>query len=75
MLPEILRSLTFKVRPAARHEELDGLNLGQVTVLMLLLCVAVGPVVQTETCCCITGLNIPDEHRGITYITHEFPLP
>lgn len=68
-------SLTFEVWSAARHEELDGLNLGQVTMLMLLLCVAVGPVVQTEPHCYITGLNIPDEHRGITYITHECPFP
>ncbi len=41
-------SLTFEVWSFARHEELDGLYLGQVTVLVLLLCVAVSPVVQTE---------------------------
>lgn len=64
-------SLTFEVGSAGRHEELDGLNLGQMTVLMLLLCVAVSPVFQTEPRCYITALNIPDEHRGITYITHE----
>lgn len=68
-------SLTLEVWSAACHEELDGLNLGQVTVLVLLLCVAVSPVVQTELHCYITGLNIPDEHRGITYIAHECPLP
>lgn len=55
--------LTFEVRSAARHEELDGLNLGQVTVFVLLLCVAVGPVVRTERRRCI---NIPGEHAGIT---------
>lgn len=67
--------LTFEMRSAACHEELDGLNLGQVTMLVLLLCVAVRPMVQTETHCYITGLNIPDEHRGITYIMHECTLP
>lgn len=40
--------LTVELRPAARHEELDGLNLGQVTVLVLLLRVAVRPVVKQE---------------------------
>lgn len=67
--------LTFEVRSAARHEKLDGLNLRQVTVLMLLFCVAVGPVVRTERRCYITGIEIPDEHGGITYIMHECPLP
>lgn len=38
--------LTVEVRSAARHEELDGLNLGQVSVLVLLLGVAVSPVVK-----------------------------
>lgn len=37
------------------HEEPDGLNLGQMTVLMLLLCVAVCPVVQTEPYCYVTS--------------------
>lgn len=36
--------LTFEVRSAARHEEFNSLNLGQVTMFMLLLYVAVGPV-------------------------------
>lgn len=56
-------SLTFEVRSVTRHEELDGLNLGQVTMLMLLFCVAVRPVVQTEPHCYIIGLSIPDELR------------
>lgn len=42
------RDLTVELRPASRHEELDGLNLGQVTVLVLLLGVAVRPVVKRE---------------------------
>ena len=54
-------SLTFEVWSATRQEELDGLNLREVTVLMLLLCVAVGPVVQTEPQCYVC-LNFPDEH-------------
>lgn len=40
--------LTVELRPAARHEELDGLDLGQVPVLVLLLGVAVRPVVKEE---------------------------
>lgn len=68
-------SVTFEVWSAACHEELDGLNLGQVTVLVLLLCVAISPVVQTEPHSYINGLNIPGEQREITYITHERPLP
>lgn len=68
-------SVTFEVRSAACHEKLDGLNLGQVTVLMLLLCVAISPVVQTESHSYIIDLSIPVEHREITYIMHECPLP
>lgn len=70
-----MTQLTFEVWSAARHEKLDGLNLGQVTVFMLLLRVAVGPVVRTERRCYVTGINIPDVHGGITYIMHECPLP
>lgn len=67
-------SVTFEVWSAACHEELDGLNLGQVTVLMLLLCVAISPVVQTVTQL-LHKPSIPVEHRKITYIMHERPLP
>lgn len=40
----IQMSLTLEVESAACHEEFDGLNLGQVAVLMLLFCVAVRPI-------------------------------
>lgn len=66
--------LTSEVWSAACHEQLDGLDLRQVAVLMLLLRVAVGPV-QTQSHSYVTGLYSPDEHEGITYITHECPLP
>lgn len=41
--------LTFEVRSPARHEEFNSLNLGQVTMFMLLLYVAVGPASKRAT--------------------------
>lgn len=43
-----LMSLTFEVGSLAHHEVFDGLNLGQVTVFVLFLYVAVGPVSKKE---------------------------
>lgn len=59
-------SLTLEVRFAAHHEELYGLDLAQVTVLVLLLGVAVGPVCAAQKRLAPQG--------DITYITHERPL-
>lgn len=64
--------LTVELRSAACHEELDGLNLGQVTVLVLLLGVAVRPVVKQEQ-----ALILPRwwTQGAITHIMHDWPLP
>lgn len=57
-------SLTLQVRSASGHEQLDGLDLGQVPMLVLLLRVAVRPVVQMRYY--IRGSDRPTLGRGLT---------
>lgn len=66
-------SFTFELRPSTRHEELNGLNLVQVTVLMLFLRVAVGPACGSKKSHTVRSefSHRPGQHKGITHITHE----